>query len=93
LEVINGRGRSLNSAYSDATLETNNDLSTLAAHYKTQLEQAGCVLTAEGQDGPLAWNTWILKDDDEQWHGFFIILKVLEQEYYLTMRMKSDNLV
>ncbi len=86
-----GGGSSRNSAHADATLETNTDLSTLAAHYKTQLEQAGCVLTEEGQNGPLAWNTWTLKEDDEQWHGFFIILKVLDQEYYLNMRMKSDN--
>ena len=86
-----GGGSSLNSAHSDATLETNNDLSTLAAHYKTQLEQAGCVFTEEGQNGPLAWNTWTLKDDDEQRHGFFIILKVLDQEYYLNMRLWSDN--
>ena len=67
------------------------DLSTLGAHYKTQLEQAGCVFTEEGQQGPLIWNTWILKEDDEQWYGFFMILKVLDQEYYLTMRMRSDN--
>ena len=72
-------------------MEMNSDLSTLAAHYKTQLEQAGCMLTEEGQNGPLAWNTWTLKDDDEQWHGFFFILKVLDQEYYLYTRIKSDN--
>jgi hypothetical protein len=78
-------------AHADATLVTHADLSTLAAHYKTQLEQAGCVLTEEGQNGPLAWNTWTLKEDDEQWRGFFLILKVRNQEYYLTMRMNSDN--
>ncbi len=49
------------------------------------------MLTEEGQDGPLAWNIWTLKEDGEQWHGFFMILKVLDQEYYLTMRMKSDS--
>jgi hypothetical protein len=86
-----GSGGSLNGAHSELTIETNIDLSTLAVHYKTQLEQAGCVLTEEGQNGPLAWNTWTLKDDDELWHGFFMILKVLDQEYYLTMRMKSDK--
>ncbi len=85
-----GSRSSPNSAHTDAILLTHTDLSTLAAHYKTQLEQAGCVLTAEGQDGPLAWNSWTLKEDDEQWHGFFLILKGLDQEYYLTMRMKSD---
>jgi hypothetical protein len=86
-----GGGSSPNSAHAEVTLETNTDLSTLAAHYKTQLEQAGCVITEEGQNGPLAWNTWTLTEDDEQWHGFFFILKELDQEYYLNMRMKSDN--
>jgi hypothetical protein len=80
-----------NSAHADAILETNSDLSTLAAHYKTQLEQSGCVLNEEGQDGPLAWITWTLKVDDKQCHGFFIILKELDQEYYLHLRMKSPN--
>jgi hypothetical protein len=86
-----GSGGSLNGAHSEITIETNIDLSALAVHYKTQLEQAGCVLTEEGQNGPLAWNTWTLKDDDELWYGFFLILKVLDQEYYLTMRMKSGK--
>ena len=67
-------GSSPTSAHADATLVTHADLLTLAAHYKTQLEQAGCVLTEEGQNGPLAWNTWTLKEDDEQWRGFFLIL-------------------
>jgi hypothetical protein len=49
------------------------------------------VFTEEGQQGPLIWNTWTLKEDDEQWYGFFMILKVLDHEYYLTMRMRSDN--
>jgi hypothetical protein len=80
-----------NGVQADTTLVTDTDLSTLAAHYKTHLEQAGCVLTEEGQSGPLAWNTWTLKEDDEQRHGFFMILKVLHQEYYLMMRMNGDN--
>jgi hypothetical protein len=87
-----GDGGRLNSAYADTTLETNYILSTLAAHYKTQLEQAGCVLTGEGQSGPLAWISWTLKeDDDELWHGLFFILKELDQEYFLTMRIQSDK--
>ena len=90
-QIGGGGGGSRNGAYADATLETNKDLSTVVAHYKTQLEEAGCVVAGEGQDGPLAWNTWTLKEDDEQGHGFFVIMKVLDQEYYLTMRMRSGN--
>jgi hypothetical protein len=90
---VGGSGSSSGSniASSETTLETDYDLSTLAAHYKPQLEQAGCVLTEEVQNGPLAWFTWTLKDDDELWHGFFFILKELDQEYYLKMRTKRDN--
>lgn len=90
-QIGGGSSGSLNSVQAEATLETNHDLSTLAAYYKRQLEQAGCALTGEGQNGPVAWNSWTLKDDDEQWHGFFIILKVLDQEYHLTIRMRNDN--
>ena len=86
-----GSGVSLNGAHSEITLETNIDLPTLAAHYKIQLEQSGCVLVEEGQHGPLAWITWTLKDKDKQCHGFFMILKELDQEYYLNLRMKSDT--
>jgi len=49
------------------------------------------VLTKESRNGPLAWNTWTLKEDDELWHGFFFILKETDQEDYLNMRMKSKN--
>jgi hypothetical protein len=84
-------GRNPQGPYAETTLVSPMDLSTLGAHYKTQLEQAGCVFTEEGQQGPLLWNTWTLQEEDEQWYGFFMILKVLDQEYYLTMRMKSEN--
>lgn len=86
-----GSGGSLNGAHSELTIETNIDLPALIAHYKAQLEQAECVLIEEGQNGSLAWITWTLKEDDELWHGFFFILKELDQEYYLNMRMKSDK--
>ncbi len=88
---LHSSGYSGNSTHADAFLETNSDLSTLAAHYKTQLEQSGCVLTEEGQDGPLAWITWTLKDGDKRCHGFFMILKESNQEYYLHLRMKSPD--
>lgn len=84
-------GQMLNTVHQDASLETNFDLSTLAAHYKAQLEQSGCVLTEEGRGAQLAWMNWILKDDDKRRHGFLIILQELDQEYYIHLRMKSPN--
>ena len=60
-------------------------------HHKIQLGQAGCVLLEEGQNGPLAWNTWTLRENDELWQGFFFILKELDQECYLHLSMKSEK--
>jgi hypothetical protein len=86
-----GSGSSLNGAHSEITLETNLDLSTLVAHYKTQLAQSGCALIDEGLSGQIAWLNWTLMDDDRQGHGFLILLQELDQEYYLHLRMKSLN--
>jgi hypothetical protein len=84
-------GYMFNSAHQEASLETNLDLSTLAAHYRAQLQQSRCVLTEEGKGGQLAWMNWKLKDDDKQRHGFLILAKELDQEYYIHLRMKSAN--
>ena len=75
----------------DTTLVMDIDLSTLAAHYKTQLKLAGCILTDEGQGGPLAWMNWTLEEDGEQWRGILIILKEIDQEYFLRMSIKNDK--
>ena len=45
----------------------------------------------EGQNGPLAWNSWTLREDDELWHGFLFVMKEHDQEYYLNIRVKSEN--
>ncbi len=60
-------------------------------YYKAQLEQSGCVLTGEDQGGPLAWINWTLNDGGKQCHGFFMILKEVDQEYYIHLRMKCPN--
>lgn len=86
---FHGGGYMFNSAHAEAMLETDADLTTLSAHYKAQLEQSGCVITEEGQGGLLAWINWTLKDDEKQRHGFLIILKELDQEYFIHLRMKS----
>jgi hypothetical protein len=85
---------SSDSCYSSATLEADDDLATLAAHYAGQLEQAGWTRTAAGQSGPLAWHTWMLKDEDgEPWRGFFFILKTpdLEKEHFLYIKADLAN--
>ena len=91
IQIGGSTGSSPTGTHADTTLETDTDLSTLAAHYKAQLEQAGCVLTGESQNEPVAWNTWTLKEDNEQWFGFFMILKIPNQQYYLMMKVNSNN--
>lgn len=90
-QIGGGSGSGSNIVYADATLETSNTLSMLAAHYKTELEQAECMLTGQGQDGPIAWTTWTLQEDAQQWHGVLVIMQIFAQEYSLTMRMHSSN--
>jgi hypothetical protein len=89
--MVSSSGYMGNSSHTDANLETNLDLSMLAAHYKTQLEQSGCIITEEGQGGQLAWVNWTLKDNKIERNGCLIILKELDQEYYVHLRMKSPN--
>ncbi|HEY7124317.1 MAG TPA: hypothetical protein VH540_10235 [Ktedonobacterales bacterium] len=69
------------SYFTQATLETDSDLSSLAAHYAVQLEKAGWTRTGEGQSGPLAWHTWTLQDEDQEpWEGLFSIIKTPGKE-------------
>ncbi|HEY7341764.1 MAG TPA: hypothetical protein VH591_12845 [Ktedonobacterales bacterium] len=60
----------------EANIESHLDLSTLAAHYTTQLERGGWQRTDGEENGPVAWSTWIFEDEDkEPWRALFVILK------------------
>jgi len=82
-----------NSADSRAALETDMEFAALIPHYAKQLEAAGWTKQDEGQSGPIAWNAWTFKDEDnEPWRGFFFILKApgREREYSLYVEVKWD---
>lgn len=60
----------------EARIESLLDLSTLAAHYTTQLEQGGWQRTDGEENGPVAWSTWTFEDEDkEPWRSLFVIFK------------------
>jgi hypothetical protein len=82
------------SFYSLATVETDMDLSSLAAHYAAQLEKAGWTRTDAGQSGPLAWHTWTLQDEEQEpWDGLFSIMKVpgKERRHMLSLSIEWAN--
>ncbi len=58
-----------------ARVESDLDLTTLAAHYIAQLERAGWQRTDSGENGPVAWNTWTFEDEDkEPWRALFVLV-------------------
>jgi hypothetical protein len=71
-----GGGGGIDSAYSDATLETDLDPAAVGTHYAAQLEEAGWSRLDEGQGGPQAWSIWSFTDEDRQpWEGVFTALR------------------
>lgn len=77
--------------YSTATLETEADLPTLAAHYTAQLAGGGWALSGEGHAGPLAWSTWTFQDkENEPWRGLFFILDVPGKDRHYALELRID---
>ena len=82
-QQVFGGGSNSESASTAATLTMERDLALaeLATHYAEQLEQAGWQRTGEGSSGPQAWNTWQLRDpDQERWVGVFTLLQIPETQ-------------
>jgi len=56
--------------------------------------KGGWKMNGVGQDGPLAWSTWVFKDEEnEPWHGLFFILKTpgKDEQYILEARVEWDR--
>jgi len=68
-----------NEAQARATLETEDDLATIAAHYARQLEQAGWRCRGGDQQDPLAWSMWALGDAGMASTGGVLSLTILQQ--------------
>jgi hypothetical protein len=77
---------------SNAQLETDLDLVTVAAHYRGQLEQQGWQRGDEGVNGPVAWSSWTLIDGKgARWRGLFVVLNRpdLPRSYSLHLAAES----
>ena len=88
-----GGGGGVNSFSMNASLELNApiDLAKLAAHYVAQLERAGWTRDEEGQSGPIAWNTWSFRDEDNELsRGFFFILRMPGQKEQYTLYVQVN---
>lgn len=91
-----GGGSGGDSVFSCATLVMSKDMEIgeLVAHYNTQLESSGWTRNDVGSGGPFAWSTWSFRDEDnELWHGSFLILKMQTQkpQYTLYVQAKMDT--
>lgn len=77
--------------YSEAYLETDLNLTTIAAHYATQLDKAGWKRLDEGQNGPVAWQRWTFVDEqNEEWKGLFFIVKEAANPRQHLLYIKAD---
>lgn len=71
---VEGGSASFGGGAENATTALRTDLSPedLAAHYASQLGAAGWTRTGEGSDGPVAWSSWEVADENgEEWKGVF----------------------
>ncbi len=59
---------------SEATIETEQNVSELSTHYQEQLLGAGWALKEDGMTASFAWSTWIFNDElDDPWSGLLLI--------------------
>ena len=87
-----GHGREHDGAYSFAALESDLDLPTITAHYADQLESAGWSRTAEGRDGPQAWNTWAFRDGEgHAWEAAFTALHLPKTPRRYLLNLRADR--
>ena len=62
-------------ASTSISMETSTNSSVLVAHYGDQIEAANWTKQAEGHNGPLAWSTWTLHDEESQsWRAFLWVV-------------------
>jgi hypothetical protein len=59
---------------SEATIETELNVSELSTHYQEQLMKAGWALKEDGMSASSAWSTWTFNDEfDDPWFGLLLI--------------------
>lgn len=87
-------GSGMNSVSCSAVLETDLNLADLETHYASQLAAASWMPLAAGADGPLAWSTWKLTDEENAtWMGLFFALGDSENEGSCSVFFKAEMTV
>ncbi len=74
-QMPRGSGGGLDSWHTSATLTTDLELTSIAAHYDRQIESVGWTRVATGVDAQQAWSAWSFSDNDGQaWQGLLSII-------------------
>ena len=77
-----------------AALETDLDLSTVAAHYLAELERGGWRRVDAGVSGRAAWSVWSFNDKEgAEWDGILLIIQRPRAtgKYALSLQVQPEN--
>lgn len=85
-----GGGGGGGSWHSEATVETDQPVADLHAHFAQQLERAGWKRVAGSVDDVVGWSSWQLPGDGA-WRGIFLVLEARPGRRFLYVRVESDD--
>lgn len=81
-----------NTTFKSAKLQTTLSNQSLAAHYEAQFKKLGWVRSSGAQSGPVAWNTWILKDElGQSWQGLSFMIEVPTEAEQHIFYVRADR--
>lgn len=79
--------------FSDAILETDDDLASVGDHYAGQLVAAGWQSAGRGVDPQLVWHSWTFVDQEgEQWQGLFLARSRTSLPGEVLLHLRVDRL-
>jgi hypothetical protein len=85
-----GGGGGGGSWHSEASVETDQPVADLNAHFGGQLERAGWKRIASSVDEVTGWSTWQLPGDGA-WRGILLVLAARPGRRFLYVRIESDD--
>lgn len=77
---------------SETTVQTEQAVAALEAHFADQLAAAGWTRTAGAADDVVAWSAWEVPDQKESWRGLLLVLAPFgPTERSLTLRLEKNE--
>ena len=77
---------------SEALAQTELSASALEQHFQQQLAEAGWILSEQGASGSLAWSSWRVESETQEWYGMLLVLELpVEQRRVLSVRAYSPT--